>query len=119
MKMKTSDLRPGNLVQDPHGNWVEVEKIPNQIQVMVNHVLSVHRVEYLEPIPLDQDILLDLGFTRQSENHFKLKDIRLIGSVDGVYQIEGDDLDLEYIHQLQNRMRDLNKYLDVKNLIDE
>lgn len=117
--MKISELRPGNLVQDPYGNWVTIEKIPNQIQVMVNHRFSVHRVEYLEPIPLDQDILLDLGFIQQSEDHFEFKGVRLIELEDEVYQIEGDDLDLEYVHQLQNRMKDLDKYLDIKKLIEE
>lgn len=117
--MKISELRPGNLVQDPYGNWVTIEKIPNQIQVMVNHRFSVHRIEYLEPIPLDQDILLDLGFIQQSEDHFEFKGVRLIELEDEVYQIEGDDSDLEWIHQLQNQFSDLSISLDIKKLIEE
>ncbi len=124
--IKSGNLKPGNLVYINHDNQQKagtVVKVSNEEkQALVNNGVQEfwYDLEEINPISLDENQLLSLGFTKEASNgaiKYKKDSFRL------VIPAEGDFSSVEMwwredrrhfnfplgVHELQNLYLDMNK----------
>ena len=94
--MKASELRIGNLIKD-RAKVVEVE----------NHhfsLLESYHKEDFQPIPLTEEWLLKFGFETKDKVFWDVGNFRVGQDRWGGYDYVNRrvDIDLKYVHQLQN-----------------
>lgn len=97
------------------GNYIQRNDIPCTVELINGETEDVYflgkdfyyndNVMYIEPILLNQDWLLKLGFEMyefdNKANQFRFKD-RLIVYREGYLHDYGTSVKLEFVHQLQN-----------------
>jgi len=108
--IKLNELRIGNLVFD-RGNkvlridyWERPNMIAQEMRVEsgIVHPLT-EEIEYLQPIPLTEEWLLKLGYSKCSfvDNHFDIVGHR-IWKCNEMFVCEKNGVIIKYVHQLQN-----------------
>lgn len=103
----------GNWIKDG-GLYFQIEEICKLSPESLNKKIGARynkgcfwcELYYLEPIPLTEDILLKCGFELHRlafSNKFTLNRVTLF-SIDNVFYAKtlGMDIDIKYVHQLQN-----------------
>ena len=108
--IKANELRIGNLIYLKHGgNGYKLHFVSKST---INNY-SNDKYDFIMPIPINEEILLRLGFEKSFKNDYwysiRFGDKRLLVSILGNVEIEKWDRTMigffsicEYVHQLQN-----------------
>ena len=98
--MKGKELRIGNYVQaDGYYPYADIDGIEKE---MVRIGTDSFTYEAIEPIKLTEEWFLRLGFVDGQKNGLKLIRINEFYYMCYVKESRGLDIDLKYVHQLQN-----------------
>jgi hypothetical protein len=108
--MKAQELRIGNIVEylvhdelaEPKSEWIE-----NVVDL--DDLKAMETSENYRPMKLNEDILLKFGFQAdgpgwywfKEENHFTKVGFAY-GTNDELFEFEGIEISMKYVHQLQN-----------------
>lgn len=72
-------------------------------QLLLNDYAELEKKpQRFRPIPLTEEWLLKFGFRSDGGDLFEKSDIALFFSLDKFYKLDGFDLSVKYVHQLQN-----------------
>lgn len=118
--MEANELRIGNYIKDRGGkiwqidHWEYADKVSAKSNVMgyfddektlptMSHPLTEY-VEFLQPIPLTEDILLKCGFEKMPVDSFIKNDVELsfCDGRDYAFFCKAPYSKLNFLHQLQN-----------------
>jgi hypothetical protein len=112
--MKASELRIGNLIINPNSGITFIEKVFNINSNAINEFYeqggSVRLpLDYIQPIPLTEEWLLNAGFKEAyTANYIKddigiyLGDFTVTLEADDPYCSHNVSQKIQYVHQLQN-----------------
>lgn len=100
--MEAKELRIGNLVLDKDNNIFAIAGILQNSVFKENAYIGMP-LEWIKPIPLTEDYLLDFGFNHNEEkNVFELNGFLIYKQDCFWFDLISDSIEIEYIHQLQN-----------------
>ena len=115
--MEAKELRIGNLVEDELLGKVTIESIlkTGQVEVsafkliseQITKVFYMFNISELKPIPITEEILLKCGFKfingyGYKRHNFQLICINVADSKEFIFRYFMLNVELQYLHQLQN-----------------
>ena len=100
--MKATELRIGNLIFIPATKQIATITAISKLGVFVNdNIIGALPFAEIEPIPLTEEWLLKLGYTKLSNSSF-IDSGHGIWICNGLFMCDKNGIVLKHVHQLQN-----------------